>query len=236
MMGFCVFLAFMAAPAAAQRRAAAAPTFSPAAWRHAPLSGKGWSRESMIAAFEASLDLEHATRAQMLAALGPPGFVADSYAAGTGRQSRVDLWRLSAANDRAYAVRYDALDRVVSHDVSDESGCACTMCDAAAPAAPLAAFQRDVLDENAARHGPSLSLAAAAARLGRPGKRSIDESFAGGRMWVYYADVWRDAADRNRYLIGSGHTPKSDVKQDALDALIIDSYDVITVLPECLAP
>jgi len=103
--------------------------FSPEAWRRAadPRSGD-WSREPLLRQFAQSTHIDGMSRAEIIHSLGEPGVSQQIYYPGTGLQARIDFYRLSAKNDDAFRVDYDAKDKVTGNSIEARS-CACELCE-----------------------------------------------------------------------------------------------------------
>jgi hypothetical protein len=68
------------------------------------------------------------SRAEIIHSLGEPGVSQQIYYPGTGLQARIDFYRLSAKNDDAFRVDYDAKDKVTGNSIEARS-CACELCE-----------------------------------------------------------------------------------------------------------
>lgn len=214
---------------------AAPHRFSTEAWQRAATSGaQDWSREAMLKSLPADAIRPGMSRAQIVALLGPPGYANADYRLGVGVTSRIDVYRLSGRNDRSYRIDYDGQDRLIMHAI-DESPCDCDLCTDRAPAVPFAAVDRAVLNKTALREGTQLTIGQLESRIGRPGQRIVDRGVSGGQMWVNYVDIWRVTGGEPHYLFASGHRPARDWKFGALDNEPLDSYDLVTMFPQCLA-
>src|SRR5271154_856665 len=84
---------------------AALDSFSVQAWRNAPKQDpQNWSRESLLDGFPKLEQMRQRDRATIIAQLGTPGTSYELHLPGAGRDARIDLYRLSAKNDRVLSV------------------------------------------------------------------------------------------------------------------------------------
>ncbi len=214
----------------------APPQFSPEVWRQTPQTGgRSWSREALLHQFAAATEVRGKARSEMIALLGEPGYSAAIYYPGSGQTGRIDIYRLSAANERSYHIDYDA-DEKVSGAWQETISCGCDLCRGELPSVPFAVLDATILKKDAARAGKGIAVAEFERLLGRPGKQSIVQSPAGGQMWVNYDELWAVAGKEHRFLIASGHRPLRDWRTGPLDNELFESFDLVALTAECLAP
>ena len=174
-------------------------------------------------------------RATIIAHLGTPGISYELYAPGKGRQRRLDLYRLSAKNDRVYRVIYDAEDRVDREDV-DTGPCRCALCSQASPD-EHAAVTMEVLARVVLVPNPGTSSFTTKGRVDglvvQPGRPYATTDQAGGQAWSNYGEVWRIAGTASRFFIASGSVPVRDRETRPDAELPIHSYTIVTAGPEC---
>ena len=209
--------------------------FSARAWRNAPNQDpQNWSREPLLDGFPKLEQMRQQDRATIIARLGTPGTSYDLYLPGAGRNARIDLYRLSAKNDRVLSINYDANDRL-ELDAVEAGSCGCRLC-SEAPPDPRAIVPMDVLARTVLT-GSDVSATVTKGRverlLGHGGRPYATTSTDGGQAWADYSEIWRIAGAGERYFIASGQLPVRDreTRQDA--QLPITSYAIATVGPDC---
>ena len=215
---------------------AAFGSFSALAWRNAPNQDpQDWSRESLLAGLPSLEQMQQQARATIIARLGMPGISYELYTPGMGRQARLDIYRLSAKNDRVFRIDYDAKDRLKSDEV-ESSSCGCPLC-SQVPADTNAIVAMRVLARTALMgSGPYPAVTTrrqVEVLLGHAGQpHSVIEQI-GGQAWVDYSDIWRIAGAGERFFIASGYVTVRDreTREDA--ELPITSYAIATVGPDC---
>lgn len=179
-------------------------------------------------------DLKGMTRREVIALLGEPGYADESYFDGH-LDYRIDLYGLSAKNDKSLRVDYDRGDKVTAYDVEGPP-CACPDCADVGPdkIVPMETLSRAVLTKHRETSNEEITIAQLEARLGRPGQRSSMMNQVGGQVWVNYEDIWRIANSDHRFFLASGHAPRTQWKSFE-DAGML-SYSVISLTLECLTP
>src|SRR5580658_1164632 len=193
--------------------------FSAQAWRNAPNQDpQNWSRESLLDGFPKLEQMRQQDRATIIARLGTPGTSYDLYVPGAGRNARIDLYRLSAKNDRVLSINYDANDRL-ELDAVEAGSCGCRLCSEASPDA-RAIVAMDVLARTVLT-GSDVPAMVTKGRveslLGHRGRPYATTSTAGGQAWADYSEIWRIAGAGERFFIASGQLPVRDreTRQDA---------------------
>lgn len=220
--------------------------FSPQAWRSAPHTPGDWSREALAEKF--TNDGVHGMeRERAIALLGEPGYL-QVYYDWAGPLSFA-TYRLNAKNDHTLKIEYNSDNKVNSAEIAAES-CRCDECGDQPPPVPSSAVD-DVVVKEAPRRGQKLlSIAQFEGLLGRTGKRSFKlakatplgrgggaDSNADEETEVRYRDVWRiDGGAPNRFLAAYGSVRRRDVNPQAIGNVLLHTYTIITMQPECLPP
>jgi hypothetical protein len=227
---------FMAMPARADGPASKVTleTWQHAADPHSPL----WSREALLSRLLDGIKVEDLDRQQVLALLGPPGFASESYYPGQGLSGRLDVYRLSARNDRSYTISYEPSGKVTSNSIG-AAPCACPRCRDLPGNTDIILQDATVTDLLTSKlvsdQLSSTKIAELEDLVGHPGKKTAQHATAGGQAWVDYYVIWRIAGGGgDHFLIGSGHIPARDWR--ALDDARVETYDLITLTAECEAP
>jgi hypothetical protein len=171
----------------------------------------------------ARMNLVGMPRAKVLDLFGQPGRADETYP----WRTRMDFYRLSAANDQSYRIDYDASD-VVTSDSVESAPCHCDFCTAAAPLAQAGFIP------SAPTNG-GLTLSAFEVLVGVAGKRDVSQHVAGGRVWLSYTETWRVDGPPQRFLIASGHIPLTDAPTFEVGDKSIDDWTLVSYSPACLA-
>jgi hypothetical protein len=209
--------------------------FSPEAWQKAVQASAGdWSREALARQFDRAYPLAGRERDQVVGLLGAPGYASETFGIGSGLRYRFDVYRLSAKNDASYAIEYDAQGKGI-RGLIDTVGCACPPCGDEAPAAPVDGLRSGLQTQGAAEAGTGIKIARLESLVGRPGKRSVNTNAAGGQAWVHYTEVWRLAGEAHGFLIAEGARVARDWSADAFAEAMVESYSIVTMMPDCLA-
>jgi TPR repeat protein len=222
--------------------------FSAEAWRQAPLSSPDWSREQMVRQFvDAFKTLDQPAyvmaptgldRARVLSLLGQPGHSDEEYDLHGGLRGSVDEYRLSARNDHLYQIEYDANRKVVGGIILSDG---CNLDLSSFDDAPaimkqtLDRFATESASKGMAMDSKPMTIAQFEAWVGTPGKHLSSSYTAGGQLWNGYEVWWRVADNSHRYLTASGSVANRDWKEDKFGEETINGYDVVTLLPDCLA-
>ncbi|HVJ54878.1 MAG TPA: hypothetical protein VM689_20630 [Aliidongia sp.] len=225
----------LALPAGAQE----ASHFTTDAWRHAadPRSQQ-WSREVLLDRFLAETKLDNLDRQRLLALLGQPGYARESYAPGQGLVGRLDIYRLSAKNNRSFHVSYRPSGQFEGSLV-DPNPCVCPLCKELPPGTDSTlqdAVVTDLLTVSLAQDPfVSTRIPELEQLVGHPGKRSSVSERTIGQAWVSYNVAWRVAGGGgDHFLSASGRVPGRDWQ--SFDDARLEAYDLITMEAECLAP
>ena len=210
--------------------------FSASAWRDAPSRDpRNWSREPLLAGLPGLAQMQTQDRAAIIARLGMPGNSDELYTPGMGRQSRLDIYRLSARNDRVFRIDYDAKDRLKS-DAVEASACGCPLC-SEVPAKAGATLAMDTLAHSVLTGSGDVATPATKSQverlLGHGGHSYAAIHQAGGQAWAGYGEVWRIAGPGERFFIASGDVTARDRAARPDAQLPITGYAIITVGPDC---
>ena len=211
-------------------------SFSALAWRNSPrLDPQNWSRKSLLAGLPKLEQLRQQDRATIIAHLGLPGNSDELYAPGMGRQGRLDIYRLSAKNDRVLRLDYDAQDRIESDEI-EASSCGCPRCSEALPD-ERAMVTMDVLARTVLTGGGLYPTVMTKGRveglLGHAGQSYAMIEQVGGQAWTDYGETWRITGAAERFFIASGDVTVRDHAARQDDQLPITDYAIITVGPDC---
>jgi hypothetical protein len=211
-------------------------SFSALSWRNAPSQDpQNWSRESLLAGLPKLEQLRQQDRATIIARLGLPGNSDELYTPGMGRHARLDIYRLSAKNDRVLRLDYDAQDRIESDEI-EASSCGCPRCSEALPDAramvTIDALARTVLKE-AGPYPIVMTKGQVENLLGHAGRSYAMIEQVGGQAWTDYGETWRITGAAQRFFIASGELTVRDraARQDG--QLPITDYAIVTVGPNC---
>ena len=216
---------------------AAFGSFSTSAWRNAPNQDpQNWSREQLLAGLPKLEQLRQEDRATIIARLGMPGNSDELYTPGVGRQARLDIYPLSAKDDRVLRLDYDAQDRLES-DETEASSCGCPLC-SKAPSDTRAVVAMAVLARTVLTGGGLYPTVMTKGRveslLGHAGRPYATVNQVGGQAWADYGEIWRIAGSSKRFFIASGYigyiTVRDREKQQDAE-LPITSYAIIAVGP-----
>ena len=190
-------------------------------WLQAPKSqGAHWDRLTLLHRMAAVVNLVGMPRAKVLDLFGPPGRADETYPWHT----KMDFYRLSAANDQSFRIDYDAGDAVTADSV-ESAPCHCDFCTSAAPLAKIGSIQ----------NAPTgLTLSGFEALVGLPGKRDVSQNVAGGRVWLNYTETWRVDSLSHPFLIASGHTPLTDAPAFEVSDKLIDDWTLVSFSAACL--
>ena len=162
------------------------------------------------------------SRAEIIHSLGEPGVSQQIYYPGTGLQARIDFYRLSAKNDDAFRVDYDAKDKVTGNSIEARS-CACELCELVR--ADRGSVGMDTLEGSTLTGlGGGVTLSELESRLGHPARHHTVEARIGGRMWVIYSNLWHVAGKPHGFFIASATLPQTEEKP----------FDQVEAWPECL--
>jgi hypothetical protein len=211
-------------------------SFSTQIWRSAPNQDpQNWSREPLLAGLPGLGQMRQIDRATIIAQLGPPGISDELYTPGAGRHARLDIYRLSAKNDRILRIDYDTKDRFEGDDV--ETGpCGCPACIAALPDTQ-AIVRMDILARAVLKRRNTNTTAITKGRLdqlvGHAGRPRLTTEQAGGQAWTDYSEIWRIAGPNERYFLASGQVPARDRATQQDSEFPITSYALVTVGPDC---
>jgi hypothetical protein len=211
-------------------------SFSALAWRNASnRDPQNWSRVPLLAGLPRLEQLQQQDRSTIVARLGMPGNSDEMYAPGMGRYARLDIYRLSAKDDRVLRLDYDAQDRLES-DETEASSCGCPLC-SKAPSDTRAAVAMAVLARTllaaSGLHPAVMTKSRLEDLLGHPGRPYAMVNQVGGQAWEDYGEVWRIAGPSERFFIASGHIAVRDWEQQKDAELHMASYAIITVGPNC---
>jgi hypothetical protein len=211
-------------------------SFSALAWRNAPSQDpQNWSRESLLAGLPTLEQLRQQDRATIIARLGLPGNSDELYTPGMGRHARLDIYRLSAKDNRVLRLDYDAQDRLES-DETEATSCGCPAC-SKAPSDPRAVVAMAVLARTVLKGGGFNPTVITKGRveglLGHAGGPYATVEQVGGQAWADYGEIWRIAGSGERFFIASGYITVRDREQQKDSELPITSYAIITVGPNC---
>jgi len=211
-------------------------SFSAPAWRSAPnRDPQNWSRESLLAGLPTLEQLRQQDRFTIIARLGMPGNSDELYTPGMGRNARLDIYRLSAKDDRVLRLDYDAEDRLES-DETETSSCGCPLCSRAPPDA-RAVVAMPLLARTVLKAGGPYPAVMTEGRvedlLGHPGRSYATVNQVGGQAWADYGEVWRIAGSSDRFFIASGNITVREREQKKDTELPINSYAIVTVGPDC---
>ncbi len=199
-------------------------------WLQAPKTqGANWNRAPLMERLMKGLDMTGMPRAKVLALLGPAGYTAEDYPG----PSRIEIYRLSAANDKSLRVDYDSADKVLGYFV-ESSACSCDACAAGAPVLPSAVLDKSGLTRTTAAQR-SLTMSAFEKLVGRPGQLNLSHNQVGGQMWLNYSETWRVGGAPHQFLIVDGHTPARDGPMDAIADKPAYSWALVSIAPDCIA-
>ena len=199
-------------------------------WLQAPKTqGANWDRTALMERLMKGSDLTGMPRAKVLALLGPAGYVAEMYPGAT----RIENYRLSAANKTSLRVDYDSGQKVTRYSV-DSSSCSCEVCTAAAPVLPAAVLDKSGMMRPAAAPR-NFTMSAIEKLLGRQGKVDLSHNQVGGQMWLNYSETWLVSGARHQFLIVDGHTPARNAPMEAVGDKPVYSWALISYAPDCLA-
>lgn len=207
-------------------------------WKIAPGMGDYWNREQHLPAIFAKRRLEDMSRRDVLRLLGQPGYSAVIYPGNT----RIDIYRLSAKNDRSYRIDYEPDSKYVddgkAHGNVIESGpCSCPTCATDAPSVLMETVHKTGLLnlENDATVPPNLKMSTLETQLGS-GRIRSSRNMAGGMVWFNYSETWRIEKDGSpsQYFLADGHVPWRDAPNDDISGQHVGGWSVITFSPNCL--
>ena len=200
-----------------------------AEWLQAPKTqAANWDREPLLDKLVAGSNLNGYSRARVLGIFGQPGYSADLIS----DQGRMDEYRLSAANDKAFRIDYDADNKVTSYMV-EASGCQCPLCAADAPVLSEAVLKNSSLMRASTSPG-SFTMAELEKILGRAGKVDLAHNTVGGQVWLDYSETWHLEGQPHQFLIVDGHTPARDAPMDEFRDKTALSWATVNFAPECL--
>jgi hypothetical protein len=200
------------------------------AWLQAPKSqGANWTRVALLGQLMAGVKLDGVPRTKVVGLFGQPGYSAESYP----ERSKIEVYRLSAANDRSFRVDYDSGNRVTGYFV-DNSPCSCDTCTAGVPVLSAAVLDKSGLMRTAPRQG-RLTMSAFERMLGQRGQVQLSHNRVGGQMWLNYTETWRVGSASHQFLMVWGHTPARDAPTDAIGDKFVESWALVSFMPECLA-
>jgi hypothetical protein len=201
-----------------------------AAWLQAPKTqAANWDREPLLDKLVAGIDLNGYSRARVLSIFGKPGYSSDLLP----EHTKIEEYRLSAANNKAFRIDYDAGSKVTSYSV-EASGCECPLCADDAPELPAAVLHNSRLMRASTSPG-SFTMAALEKMLGRPGKVDLAHNTVGGQVWLDYSETWRLEGQPHQFLIVDGHTPFRDAPTDEFRDKSALSWATVVYAPACLA-
>jgi hypothetical protein len=193
------------------------------AWLQAPESqGAHWNRVSLLDRLVAGVRMEGMPRAKVLDLLGPPGYSAEMYPGDT----RIDVYRLSAANHRSLRLDYQADSTLIGDSIEDDP-CDCDSCTSGAPMLPAAALRKEL--------STTQTMSGIEQSLGRPGDLHVTRESVGGQAWLAYSETWRVAGAPHRFLIVSGNVPARTAPTGVVADKPAGSWAVVTFAPACLA-
>jgi TPR repeat protein len=239
---------FLEAAAPSTDAAESKSGFSPQAWQSAPRAQGDWSREVLAEKFTEN-GVDGIERQRVLALLGDPGYLDVRYdwpgdGASLGSSA---TYRLNGKNDHVLDIEFDSDNKVNSARI-EARACVCDECGDQPPPVPSAVVDDVVIKKYPRKWERRLSIAQFEALLGRTGKRSFKvakatplgrgaNSDADEDTEVRYRDVWRiDGGAPNRFLASYGSVRGRDVNPQAIGNVLLHTYAIITMLPECLAP
>ena len=199
-------------------------------WLQAPISqGAKWNRTALLKRMVAGADLVRTPRAKVLGTFGPPGYSAEIYPGA----SRMDFYRLSAANDQSLRFDYESGNVVTSYSI-ESSGCSCQSCNAAAPMVTAAALNRSGLIRAPSRE-QTLTVTGFEKLVGRAGDLSRFHHKAGGQVWLNYTETWRVSPAPFRFLVVDGHVPLRSAPTEEIGDKSVLTWALISFAPGCLA-
>lgn len=169
-------------------------------------------------------------RAKVLEMFGPPGYSARDF---PPPATRMDFYRLSAANDRSFRVDYDSDDKATGDSIAG-SPCSCNFCTAGAPVVPAAVLDGTGLIR-ATQPQRDLTMSALERLVGRRGETRTSQSQMGGRLWFGYTETWRVGGAGNRWLIATGRIPMTSALTREPGDKPVNDWSLVSFLPECLA-
>lgn len=201
-------------------------------WRATVGMGNNWNREQDIAPILNGRQIEGMSRAAVLNLFGDPGYSAVNYPG----SSRIDEYRLSAKNNRVFRIDYGR-DGVAESGWVEEGACNCPICEADSPAVSIETIRRAGLLKDRGFIDGSLTVRKLEQQLGAPGSWDSGTHTAGGQVWLSYSDTWRitgQPSQSDQYLIADGHTPFRGFQPGKEKDLGVDSWAVVTFIPNCL--
>jgi hypothetical protein len=200
------------------------------AWLQASNSqGATWDRTALLKRMVAGRDMVGTPRAKVLDMFGSPGYSEESYPGG----SKMDFYRLSAANEGKLRLDYDSGNVVTSYLI-DAIPCSCDSCAASAPLLTTEALNKSGLIR-ATRQEKTLTMSEFEKLAGRAGKLSRSRSTAGGRAWLNYTETWRVGAAPYQFLMVDGHVPSSSAPTQEVGDKPVLSWALVSFAPGCLA-
>lgn len=210
--------------------------FSVSAWRNAPNQDPlNWSREQLLATLPTLEQMQQRDRDAIIAALGMPGNSDELYTPGMGRRGRLDIYPLSAKNDRVLRIDYDAKDRFKS-DAIEASACGCPRC-SEVPRNASAKLAMKTLANTVLTGNGDFATATTKGHveglLGQAGWSFSAIQQVGGQAWANYGEIWRIAGASERFFMANGGVTARDrgALQDA--QLPITDYAIVTVGLNC---
>ena len=199
-------------------------------WLQAPISqGAKWNRTALLERIVTGVDMVRTPARGVLEMFGPPGYSAAIYPG----DSRMDFYRLSAANDESLRFDYESGNVVTRYSV-EASGCSCQSCNARA-ALYRGSFERKRITSLTAPREKTLTMTEFEKLVGRAGDRTRFRQNAGGQVWLNYTETWRVSPPPFRFLVLDGHVPlRSAPTEDVGDKPVL-SWALISFAPGCLA-
>lgn len=199
------------------------------AWLQAPKSaGANWTRIELLKRLVAGLDMKGMARAKVLDLLGPPGYSAEMYPV----NGKMDIYRLSSANDVSLRFDYQAQNTVTAYAI-DSAPCSCASCTTGAPLLPAAVLAKSgLIRPELPSATPTMS--GIEKLLGRAGDLHVSHQTAGGQVWLDYAETWRVGGAPNRFLIVTGSVPLRDAPANVVSDKPAESWALVSMAPDCL--
>ena len=200
------------------------------AWLQAPnAQGAKWDRTALLKRMVAGRDMVGTPRAKVLDMFGPPGYSEESYPGG----SKMDFYRLSAANEEKLRLDYDPGNVVTSYLI-DAIPCSCDSCATSAPLLTAEALNKGGLIRTT-RLEKTLTMSEFEKLVGRAGKLSRSRNTAGGQVWLNYTETWRVGAAPYRFLMVDGHVPSRSAPTQEVGDKPVLSWALVSFAPGCLA-
>ena len=214
--------------AAASQKTTEDPT---QAWLGAPQTqGAHWDREAQLKPLIQGKHLEGMSRSGVLGLIGQPGFSSEDFPGDT----RLDLYRISAANKQSLRIDYDKGSKVVSDEI-DQGPCDCSQCRQEMPSVSRAALAKSGLLEIKQDFVSSTPTIGQIENMLGKGKLNQVQSTAGGQVWMNFSETWRVEGATQQFFLADGHDPLTKVFGQPIQERQFLSWSLISYAPDCLA-